>query len=206
MSKKLLLTLVCCLVMALAIVPLASAKSPKGPSGPAGKSNVGHLYLYEKIEPPQPYPPNTPWTIDEGGAWGKMKYRLSGSLFEYVFNAHKLVPGEQYTLIYYPDPWPGTGLICLGSGTANRGGNVHIATSADIDTSLPIAADLNNPDNPGHETCVLESTCIEGAKIWLVLSSDVDCTGRTMVGWDAEEYLFEDVGISFDYTGSVVPQ
>jgi hypothetical protein len=192
--------------MALAIVPLASAKSPKGPSGPAGKSNVGHLYLYEKTEPAQPYPPGTPWTINEDGAWGKMKYRLSGSLFEFVFNGHKLTPKEQYTLVYYPDPWPGTGLICLGSGTANRGGNVHIATSTDIDTSLPIPADLNNPENPGHGACVLGSTCIEGAKIWLVLSSDVDCNNRSMVGWNAEEYLFEDIGIFFNYTGSVNPQ
>ena len=75
----------------------------------------------------------------------------------------------------------------------------HIKTSADIDTDLPISADLNNPENPDHETCVSGSTCIEGAKIWLVLSSDVDCNSRAMVGWDAEEYLFEDVGISFDY-------
>jgi len=199
MKRELLRVLICCLVMALVIVPLASAKSQKKLSGPAGKSNVGHLYLYQKIEPPQPYPPNTPWAIDEDGAWGKMTYRLSGSLFEYVFNGHKLAPEEQYTLIYYADPWPGTGLICLGSGTANGGGNVHIATSVDIDTDLPIPADLNNPENPGHETCVLESTCIEGAKIWLVLSSDVDCSGRTMVGWDADDYLFEDEGIFFDY-------
>ena len=191
--------------MALVIVPLASAKSPKGPSSPAGKSNVGQLYLYQKIEPPQPYPPNTPWAIDKDGAWGKMKYQLSGPLFEYVFNGHKLAPGEQYTLIYYADPWPGTGLICLGTGTANQGGNVHIAASANIETDLPILADLNNPKNPGNDTCVLQSTCIEGAKIWLVLSSDVDCTGRTMIGWDPEEYLFEDVGIFFDYTPSVVP-
>jgi len=192
--------------MALVIVPLASAKSPKGPSGPAGKSNVGNLFLYEKIEPPQPYPPDTPWAIDEDGAWGKMKYLLSGSLFEYVFNGHKLVPGQQYTLIYYPDPWPGTGLICLGSGTANKDGNVHIATSVDLQTSLPIPADLNNPENPGHEACVSGSTCIEGAKIWLVLFGDVDCNGRTMVGWDAEEYLFEGDGIFFNYTGPVVPK
>jgi hypothetical protein len=143
--------------------------------------------------------------MDPDGAWGKMRYRLSGALFEYVFNGRKLIPEEEYTLIYYPDPWPGSGLICLGTGTANRGGNVHIATAADIGTDLPIATDLNNPKNLGHETCVLGSTCIDGAKIWLVLSSDVDCVGRSMVGWDPEEYLFEDVGIFFDYTGSVVP-
>ncbi len=199
MYTKFLRPLIFCLVAALVIVPMASAKNPKGPSGPAGASDVGHLYLYQKIEPPQPYPPNTPWVIDKEGAWGKMMYRLSGPVFQYVFNGHKLAPQEQYTLIYYADPWPGNGLICLGSGTANRGGNVNIAASASIGTDLPIPADLNNPENPGHGNCVLNSTCIDGAKIWLVLSSDVDCGGRTMVGWDASEYLFEDIGIFFDY-------
>ncbi len=198
--KKTSMSVIVCLVVVFLIASVSSAKNPKGPSGPAGKSNVGQLYLYEKIEPPQPYPPDTPWTIVEDGAWGKMRYQLSGSLFQFVFNGHKLEPGTAYTLIYYPDPWPGTGLICLGSGTGDEYGNVHIMTSADIDTDLPTPADLNNPKNPGHETCVMDSTCIEGAKIWLVLSSDVDCNGRSMTGWNAAEYLFEDIGIFFDYT------
>ena len=206
MNNKMFRALVCCLVMALVIVPLASAKSPKGPSAPAGKSNVGHLYLYQKTEPPQPYPEGTPWLIVQDGAWGKMMYRLSGSLFEYVFNGHKLGPDKEYTLIYYPDPWPGDGLICLGSATANSGGDVHIATSADIDTSLPIPEDLNSSENDGHDACISGSTCIDGAKIWLVLSADVDCKNQTMVGWDAAAYLFEDVGIFFNYTGAVVPE
>ncbi len=198
--KKLLVSFSCCLVAVFVVASLVSAANPKGPSGPAGKSKVGHLYLYEKIEPPQPYPPDTPWAIVEDGAWGKMKYQLAGPLFQYVFNGHKLEPGDVYTLIYYPDPWPGTNLICLGSGIADEYGNVHIKASVDIDTDLPIPADLNNPENPGHENCVLNSTCIEGAKIWLVLSSDVDCSGRSMIGWNAADYLFEDVGIFFDYT------
>ncbi len=204
MKRKILMALICCFVMTLVMVSLASAQNQRVRSGPAGKSNIGHLYDYQKIEPVQPYPPNTPWEIDEDGAWAKMAFRQSGPLFRYVFNGHKLVPSANYTLIYYPDPWPGTGLICLGSGTANGGGNIHLNTAADIDTSLPIPEDLNNPANPGHENCVLNSTCIEGAKIWLVLSSDVDCNGRTMVGWDADSYLFEEAGIFFAYTGGVV--
>ena len=177
-------------------------KGPKGPSGPAGKSKIGHLYLYEKVEPPQPYPPGTPWEIVEDGAWGKMKYNLRGPTFQFVFNGHQLVPGEDYTLIYYPDPWPGNGLICLGSGIANDGGNVHIMGSVETG-DLPMKDDYNNPDNSKHQDCITNSTCIEGAKIWLVLSDDVECNetdtvASHMKGWNPMEYLFEDVGIFYD--------
>jgi len=146
-----------------------------GPSGPAGKSNVGHLYLYEKD-------PST-WQIVPGGAWGKMKYNLSGPTFQFVFNGHGLVPGSNYTLMYYPDPWPGNGLICFGSGTANGYGDVHIQGAVNTG-DLPAASDANYPG---------------GAKIWLVLSSDVSC-GTAMVGWNPTEYLFEYKLITFDDT------
>lgn len=139
----------------------------KGPSGPAGKSNVGHLNLLEKD-------PGT-WEPVEDGAWGKMTYSRSGPEFEFVFNGHALEPGAVYCLIYYPDPWPGNGLICLGCATANGGGNVHIAGSADT-------GDL------------------DGAKIWLVLDDDVDCENQKMIGWNPTEYLFEEDLITFDDT------
>jgi hypothetical protein len=150
-----------------------------GPTGPAGKSNVGHLSLFEKD-------PVT-WEIIEGGAWGKMTYNLSGPEFEFVFNGHGLEAGADYCLIYYPDPWPGTGLICLGCATANGGGNVHIAASVDTG-DLPATADKNSGT---------------GAKLWLVPAADVDCNpegGTRMIGWNPTEYLFEYDLITFDDT------
>ena len=102
MKKVLVALTVLCLLAVSGSVAMA------GKTGPAGKSNTAHLYLYEKD-------PAT-WEIVDGGAWGKMKYNLSGPEFEYVFNGHGLEAGEDYTLIYYPDPWPGGGLICLGDG------------------------------------------------------------------------------------------
>jgi hypothetical protein len=203
MSKKGLTSLVCGLAVVFLMTSFVSAKNPKGPSGPAGKSNVAHLYLYEKSE--------TDWQILEKGAWGKMKYRTSGPSFNFVFNGKKLIPGGEYTLIYYPDPWPGNGLICLGTGVANGGGNVHIKEAAFNVPDLPILdIDLNHPENPGHQDCIDNSTCIEGAKIWLVLSSDVECNTVEsvpphMIGWNPAEYLFEDIGILFDYMEPVTP-
>ena len=65
-----------------------------------------------------------------------MKYNLAGSTFGFVFNGHELVSGYYYTLMYYPDPWPGDGLVCLGTAEANDESNVHIMGSVDTG-SLP---------------------------------------------------------------------
>ena len=65
---------------------------------------------------------------------------------------------------------------------ANGGGNVHIMGSVETG-DLPAEDDQNFPD---------------GAKIWLVLSTDVDCAARLMILWNPIEYLFEYDLITFD--------
>jgi len=157
MKKYLILVLVVLLIGALTVGVLA------GKNGQAGKSNIAHLYLYEK-DP-------SDWSTVDGGAWGKMKYDLSGDEFDFVFNGHGLEPGLEYTLIYYPDPWPGNGLICLGSGTVNEEGDIHIAESEDTGS-------------------------LEDAKIWLVLSDDITCDDQ-FYSWNPTEYLFEGDVITF---------
>jgi hypothetical protein len=115
---------------------------------------------------------------------GVLKYSLWGEKFAFSFEGHKLLPKKDYTLIYYPDPWPGTGLICLGSGTVNRGGNLQIHGKRDIAVSLPAPHDANySPVSPSGAV---------GAKIWLVLSEDVQCSAETqMLNWNPAAYLFE---------------
>lgn len=154
----------------------ASAVKPDstGKHGPAGKSNIAHLYLYEK-DP-------SDWSIVDGGAWGKMQYTLSGPEFNYVFNGHELVPGKDYTLIYYRDPWPGTQTTDLGSGTANSGGDLHLMNSVEL------GMDLADSGVSGDGT--------DGAKIWLVSTNDVTC-GTGMDAWNPSEYLFEHNGIFY---------
>jgi len=156
---------------------IAGAVLAHGPCGQVPKPNVAHLYLYEKN-------PST-WEIIQGGAWGEMQYISAGPTFDFVFDGKKLNPGKNYSLIYYPDPWPGTGLICLAAGTANRRGNIHVADSVELNSDLPIAADQNSP---------------AGAKIWLVLSRDVDCEAQQMIGWNPTEYLFENNLIKYEDT------
>ena len=150
-------------------------KAPADFNGLKESGNSRHLYLYEKI-------PEGDWPTLDDGAWGKMTYRPSGKTLRFVFTGHGLERGVDYTLIYYPDPWPGAGLVCLGSAMANQGGQVHISDRVDSG-DIPMDGDAKE----------------EGGKIWLVLSDDVEC-GTGMVGWNPTEYLFEYDVITFDDT------
>ena len=178
MNNKLKIGIIAIVLSLFLIVPATAGQN--------GKSNTGHQYLYEKVPAPLTIPP-TPWEIVDDGAWGKMKYNLAGPTFDYVFNGHGLEPNANYTVIYYPDkngnPWPRTDIICLGAGTANGGGNVHIANSVNTNSDLPTANDIN-----------------AGAKIWAVKSDDVNCSTNTMFGWNPTEYLFEGELINFEDT------
>ena len=153
MKKLLIIAVTSALLVALGGATIASAmpysegEGLKGMFGQAGNSNNGFIELWEKdFEDPE-------WPIITDGAWGKLKYSIAGDVFHFHFNGHGLEPGYEYALIYYPDPWPGTGLIIFGSGFANGGGNIHIMGIAEVDY-LPSDNDEN-----------------DGAKIWLVLLS-----------------------------------
>lgn len=139
----------------LSVAPVF-AKNPKSPADynglSKGKSSVHHLYLYEK-DP-------SDWSVVEEGAWGKMTYDEDSV----VFNGHGLLPGEDYTLIEYPEPqttWPWPVNI-IASGTANKGGNVHLSGEYEVSS---------------------------GQKYWLVLTDDL--VGNNLSGYNPTEYLFE---------------
>lgn len=142
-----------------------------------GDSNIGQLLLFEKD-------PGT-WEVIKHGAWGKMKYNKSGPEFVFQFIGHGLEHGLSYSLIYYPDPWPGNDLLFLGEAIASKNGNIKIINSL-ITGDMPKEDDDNYPD---------------GAKIWLVLSQDVDIRMQCMVDWNPTEYLFENNIIKYQDTG-----
>lgn len=129
----------------------ANPKSPADYNGLAkGKSETYHLYLYAK---------DANWQVVADGAWGKLTYQAD----KFVFNGHKLVPGADYTLIRYTDPWPGYPVVCLGTGVADDSGNVHLGGD----------------------------WLAGGTKVWLVRSTDVNCGTQKMTGWHPALYLFE---------------
>jgi len=136
---------------------------------PTPNPNLGYLRLVQK-DPGD-------WSVVKGGARGLLRYTRTGPLFIFRLHARGLSPNTSYTLIYYPDPWPGDGLVCLARGTADYHGYLrHVVGAAKIKGGLPAEFDENYPG---------------GAKIWLVRSDDVDCAGKMMVDWNPGEYLFE---------------
>ncbi len=149
--KKVIVLSVGLMLVLMSFVLAGNPKDPADSNGlNKGKSDMRHLYLYEKYA--------DDWAIVSDGAWGKMSFDSDS----FVFNAHGLGTGENYTLIRYKDPWSGSP-VCLANGVSNNGGNINLARE------------------------MVEG----GPKVWLVLSADVDCLNHAMIGWNPSEYLFE---------------
>ena len=201
------------LMMVVTVALLASAVM----ADENGESKAGRLFLFQKCDsigcPPIG---NGPWPIlPDSNSWGRLDYSLWGDNFKFSFSGRGLQPATKYTLIYYPDPWPGTGLICLGSGQSTplkgkskgksgnqghgKGGQKsgNIAIHGKVDTgSLPASYDTNF--NPAGSSGAV------GAKIWLVLTDDVQCTdGPHMKNWNPAAYLFEYNLIVFEHRAAV---
>ena len=133
------------------------------------------------------------WVPVDDGAIGFFSYKGEGNnTFYFSFYAKGLERNTEYSLIYYPDPWPGEGLIVLGKATSSWFGTLTIGTpknkaEAEIGSCLPdCAIDAN---------CVIDKHWEVGAKVWLVPSEDVteatlDEPGH-MSGWNPDEILFE---------------
>ena len=176
MKTKLFFTVLVITFFMTSIMLASSFALAKRPSGPAGKSNIAHLYLYQK-DP-------TTWEKIEDGAWGKLTYNPAGSKFKFIFNGHRLKPNVEYSLIYYANPWPGNhpGAL-LDSGVSNDEGDLHLGGSVELNMDLPDPGDGNYP---------------YGAKIWLVPSKDYDAANCMMIAWNPAEYLFEEKLITYD--------
>lgn len=154
-------------MLASTIMPVLAAKpNPSANNGLMmnGQSEVRHLELYQKD-----YTDPT-WPILDNGTSGKMTFDTDS----FVFNGKGLEAGVEYSLINYapstdwsivpyPNPYPGSDSVLLGSAVANNGGSLHI--KGDLET--PIIG-----------------------KVWLVLEDDF-VEGIGMTGWNPGEYLFE---------------
>lgn len=145
-----------------------------GPSGQAGLSSIAHLNF-------SPGDAGEDGDGDEAEGWARMMYRWYAPVFDYVFNGHELPVDGEFTLTYQPQPLPSPGVICLGSGSVNEEGDLHIQDAFDIATDLPAAYDENEDE----------------AILALVLSVDVDCDSGDMLAWQPEAYLFGDEGMFY---------
>ena len=129
-----------------------------------------HLFLWQKCPEGEP----CPWVDSEelGAAWGRLVYfSADNPNDEFAFSGYKLDPNTEYELINF-----GTlaSVQCMGTGTTDSEGYVNIKGV------MPYPLWVDENDGPD-----------EGAKIRLVLSSDVDCDNSKMTDWNPEEYLFE---------------
>jgi hypothetical protein len=198
-------------IIMLTVITSSAMASSKGSGHYKHEAKVGKLFLFQKCdENGCPEEGAGPWPILPTARWGQIQYNLLGDKFRFSFEGKKLVTNTDYTLIYYPDPWPGDKLICLGTGKTNRCGNLQIHGDMEImaedgegglvNSGLPASYDANfNPTAPSGSV---------GAKIWLVLSEDVNCgdpeavppVKSSMIGWTPQDYLFEGNLIVYQYS------
>jgi len=142
--------------------------------------------IYEKILYSENKDPSNWEPILGDGIFGILGHNPSGPTFDFVFDGYGLDASTGYSLIYYADPWPGNNpgaLIAIG--TSGVDGNIHLAGSTELGMDLPHIRDTNYAD---------------GAKIWLVPSSDYDDTTNAMIRWNPTKYLFEQNLITYDDT------
>lgn len=121
--------------------------------------------------------------IDGDNIGGTLTYKKAADKFTGTFIGDVSVADGKYCLIYYPDPWPGTGGIKIKCADAVAN-TLTIDFDEELNTDLPIASDTN------HDA---------GAKFWVVLDADHDGSG--MSGWNPASYLFDTQFGSYDDTG-----
>jgi hypothetical protein len=146
------------------------------------------VHLCQKADACAGPPPSGDWACDIAGKDALFGYDPSGPTF--IFQAVGSVPNPltEYVVVYYPDPWPGEGLICLSDPvTSGEDGSITVEGNIAIYTDLPISTDANLTD---------------GAKIWLVPKDMVDCANHKMANWnDCPGILFEqDINYRVFYT------
>lgn len=147
--------------------------SAEGLSKPSGTSLKATLYLY-----------------GQNNEFGKMIYNRAGQYFEYVLNAHNLLPNTKYNLIYYPEK--PIGLICIGEGVSNDGGQINIKEDQIHITSIPFNTDIN-----AHAQTTTYEDGTTGGKIWLLPSNQVNCNQMIFTTQNLTNTLYEDTLIFF---------
>jgi hypothetical protein len=204
MNRKIMMGIVAVLITGFLALPAMAKGSKwengeKGPSKEAGKSNIGHLYLYEKTPDPA-LDPNLDAGLDpaldpnlDAGLDPALDPNLDAGL-EPAFDSLLIVEGGMWGKMKYnlsgPTfdfvfnghglpigqeytlicyPGSGTGLICLGSGIVI--GCEEDCIDGDSSGNIHIKGSVNTGDLPIEE----DENYGNGARILLVPSSDIGC-------------------------------
>lgn len=160
-----------------------------GPEGQAGKSHVAHVN----------FGPIVAETGEDSDAesWARMMYFWIGSELSFVFNGHDLEPGTDWTLVANIEGEAGTEGVCLGDGSVNPGGQLHITGSVDPGGNIP--PDFNPFPEAGEEQP-------DDVVLQLVPSDSIDCaTGLPAVQLPADAVVLEsEAGLRFVDTDEIV--
>ena len=114
------------------------------------------------------------WSPHAGAGIGTVTYSYASAspgTLTASFSGTVPLPDTDYSMIYYPDPWPGSPGCVFGTGTSDGSRNITIPSGP---CAVPDVGDQNMP---------------AGIKVWLVPSSDYDVDHMTL--WNPGNYLFE---------------
>jgi len=148
--------------MTFDITLLAVQTNAPGPVGTSGTMILENKDAYWR-----------PITGDGISGTVSYNYETTTKTLSGTFTATGLADGE-YDLIYYSDPWPGTGGLVLGTATSTS----QTLTGTFTGTLVPSASDTNMP---------------VGVKVWLVPKGAFvpDSPATWPSGWNPSNYLFE---------------
>lgn len=124
------------------------------------------------------------WNVISDDRYGSLSYKTAHPTFDYDLIVRGMEASTGYSLIYYPDPWPGSGSIQIAAFTTDGDGKANVSNDVDLGIDLPIASDANGA----------------GAKFWVVRTSDWN-SGQ-MTSWNPSEYLFEENLVTYEDTSS----
>jgi hypothetical protein len=145
-----------------------------GPLGQSGQSHTAHADFAEVDVVSNE-------TVVEG-AWAGMSYFWIGSEFSYVLNVHQVPAESGWTL--FIEAGDGSA-ICLGAGSANRGGQLHLHDSIELDGNLP-------PDLDPF----VSATAEDPGLLLLAPSESVDCETGELAA-DVEALIVSDEPIRY---------
>ena len=155
-----------------------------GPDGQSGRSHVAHV-TFGSLE-------EDGGDEETTGPWARMMYFWIGSEFSFVLNAHELEPGSSWTLVadVAGDADGTTEAVCLGEGTANPGGQLHVLGRFDPESHLP----------PGYDPFTADDDDTDDANevaVRLVPGDAVDCETGAVSDDLGDTILESDDGIRF---------
>ena len=168
-------------------------------------AGIGMLVLEDK---------DTNWdVIGDNTIGATLIFGTSQEEFVYYLVGEVPLNDTEYSLVYYADlpdrfnDWGGDnpGAV-IGTGTSDVNGAIEMEGSINLGMDLPHPDDANfNMDETDYREAPDFYCNGDGAKLWLVVTSDLTSGDLPMTGWNPGNYLFETDLIHYEDT-SPVPQ